>query len=105
MKRSASPVSKLHILSAIEATGMRVTRMEPTPDQRDYLRRFRAKGGFVPLAIVVGIVSLILLGALYSFIQGDWRVGEGLEPRHDQPPMKLEGPQAVAAGRCTHWPR
>src|SRR5256885_4116956 len=37
-----------------------VTRMEPTPSQRDYRRRFRAKGGFVPLAIVVGIVSLIL---------------------------------------------
>src|SRR5437762_8003631 len=48
-----------------------VTRMEPTPSQRDYRRRFRAKGGFVPLAIVVGIVSLILLGALWSFIQGD----------------------------------
>jgi hypothetical protein len=45
--------------------------MEPTPNQRDYRRRFRTKGGFVPLAIVVGIVSLILLGALYSFIQGD----------------------------------
>jgi len=47
--------------------------MEPTPNQRDYRRRFPAKGvrGFVPLAIVVGIVSLILLGALYSFIQGD----------------------------------
>jgi hypothetical protein len=44
--------------------------MEPTPSQRDY-RRFRTKGGFVPLAIVVGIVSLILLGALWSFIQGD----------------------------------
>ena len=45
--------------------------MEPTPSQRDYRRRFRVKGGFVPLAIVVGIVSLILLGALWSFIQGD----------------------------------
>jgi hypothetical protein len=45
--------------------------MEPTPSQRDYQRRFRAKGGFVPLAIVVGIVSLILLGALWSLIQGD----------------------------------
>jgi hypothetical protein len=48
--------------------------MEPTPSQRDYRRRrFPAKGarGFVPLAIVVGIVSLILLGAFYSFIQGD----------------------------------
>jgi hypothetical protein len=45
--------------------------MEPTPGQPE--RRFPAKGmrGFVPLAIVVGIVSLILLGALYSFIQGD----------------------------------
>ena len=45
--------------------------MEPMPSQRDYRRRFRPKGGFVPVAIVVGIVSLILLGALWSFIQGD----------------------------------
>ena len=48
-----------------------ITRMEPTPGQRDYRRRFRAKGWFVPLVILVGIVSLILLGALWSFIQGD----------------------------------
>jgi hypothetical protein len=45
--------------------------MEPTPSQRDYRRRFRTKGGFVPLSIVVGIMSLILLGALWSFIEGD----------------------------------
>jgi hypothetical protein len=45
--------------------------MEPMPSQRDYRGRLRAKGGFVPLAIVVGIASLILLGALWSFIQGD----------------------------------
>jgi hypothetical protein len=45
--------------------------MEPTPSQRYYRHRFRAKGGFMPLAIVVGIVSLILLGALWSLIQGD----------------------------------
>jgi hypothetical protein len=48
-----------------------LTRMEPNPGQRDYRRRFRAKGWFVPLVILVGIVSLILLGALWSFIQGD----------------------------------
>jgi hypothetical protein len=47
-----------------------VTRMEPTR-QWEYRRWFLAKGGFVPLAIVVGIVSLILLAALWSFIQGD----------------------------------
>jgi hypothetical protein len=45
--------------------------VEPTQGQRDYRRRFRAKGGFVPLAILVGIASLILLGVLWSFIQGD----------------------------------
>jgi hypothetical protein len=45
-----------------------ITRMEPTPGQRDYRRRFRAKSWFVPLVILVGIVSLILLGALWSFI-------------------------------------
>jgi hypothetical protein len=44
--------------------------MEPTPG-RDYRRRFRAKGWFVPLAILVGIASLILLDALWSVIQGD----------------------------------
>jgi hypothetical protein len=44
--------------------------MEPTR-QREYRRWFLAKGGFVPLVIVVGIVSLILLVALWSFIQGD----------------------------------
>ena len=48
---------------------MRLTAMESTP--RNYRRRFRPKGGFVPLAIVVGFVSLILLGALWSLIQGD----------------------------------
>ena len=45
--------------------------MEPTPGQWDSRRRFRAKGWFVPLVILVGIVSLILLGALWSAIQGD----------------------------------
>jgi hypothetical protein len=52
---------------------MRLTRTEPTPGQPNYLRSFPGKGvrAFVPLAIVVGIVSLILLGALWSFIQGD----------------------------------
>jgi hypothetical protein len=48
-----------------------LTRMETAPGQRDYRRRFRAKGWFVPLVILVGIVSLILLGALWSFIQRD----------------------------------
>jgi hypothetical protein len=48
-----------------------ITRMKPTQGQRDYRRRFHAKGWFVPLAILVGIASLILVGALWSAIQGD----------------------------------